>query len=221
MIANGHKSLRLWAVNRRTSLFSRQNGHHPIESMYKLLVLTGLLSLLGTASCQDTKLQTSTPSSTDAERKEEVKKPANEKADPPVPVSGVWLNAQVLEESNVNGKAKATLGISSYYRGVKVSDQRDRFMVNLTATPNANNGTTITEEEVLTGNYDHMVRVEGSNPAQVRSAYSTIMLYVTILDRSDNTTDTWSSSLEAVLTTGNIKKSSSSQSTSASSSDSP
>jgi hypothetical protein len=184
--------------------------------MNKLLVKTGLLSLLVTASCQDTKLQTSTPSSAEAERKDEPKPPASEKADPPVPVNGVWLNAQVLEESNVNGRTTATLGVSSYYRGIKVSDQRDRFMVTLTATPNANNGTTITQEEIPTGDYDHKVRVEGSNPAQVRSAYSSIMLYVTIFDRSDNTTDTWSSSLESVLSTGNIKKSSSSQSTSTS-----
>jgi hypothetical protein len=186
--------------------------------MNKMLVLAGLFSVYVTASCQDTKLQTSTPSSADADRKEEPKKPASEMVDRPVPVNGIYLNAQVLEESNVNGRVTATLGISSYFRGIKVSDQRDRFMVTLTATPNANNGTTITQEEVPTGNYDHKVRVEGSNPAQVRNAYSSIMLYVTIFDRSDNTTDTWSSPLEAVLTTSTMKKSSSSQSTSTSTS---
>lgn len=184
--------------------------------MNKVLVLAGLFSVWVTASCQDTKLQTSTPASADADRKEEPKKPSSEMVDRPVPVNGIYLKAQVLEESNVNGRAIATLGISSFYHGVKVSDQRDRFMVTLTASPNGNTGTIVTQEELATGNYDHKVKVEGSNPAQVRNAYSTIMLYVTIFDRSDNTSDTWSSSLEAVLTSGNIKKSSSSQSTSTS-----
>lgn len=186
--------------------------------MNKLLVLTAWLSLWGTISCQDSKLQTSAPSSADAGRKEKPKEPVNEKVDPPVPVTGVWLNAEVLQESNVNGKVTATIGIASYYHGIKVSDQRDRFLVTMTASPTANTGTIVTQNEVATGNYDQEVRVEGSNPAQVRNAYGSIMLYVTILDRSDNTTDTWSSSLEAVLSRGNIKKTSSSQSTSVSTS---
>lgn len=185
--------------------------------MNKLLVITGFLSLLVTASCQDTKLQTSAPSSADADQKDKPKEPANEKVDPPVPVNGVWLNAQVLEEANINGKTTATLGISSHYHGVRISDQRDRFVVTLTASPNANTGTIVTQEEVLTGDYDHKVKVEGSNPAQVRSAYASIMLYVTIFDRNDNTTDSGSSSLEAVLSKSNVKKSTSSQTTSSTS----
>ncbi|HET9237615.1 MAG TPA: hypothetical protein VFO10_10210 [Oligoflexus sp.] len=185
--------------------------------MNKLLVITGLLSLLVTASCQDTKLQTSTPSSEDMDRKEEPRKTADDKVDPPVPVNGVWLHAQVLEESNVNGRFTATLGIASYNKGVRISDHRDRFMVTLSASQNANTGTNITQEEVLTGDYDHRVKVEGTSPAQVRSAYPSIMLYVTIFDRSDNTTDTWSSPLEAVLVKSNVKQSVSSQSTSSTS----
>ena len=186
--------------------------------MSKLLVLTGCLSVWGITSCQDKKLQTSVPSSADAGRKENHKEPENEKVDPPVPVTGVWLNAEVLQESNINGKAIATIGIASFYHGIRISDQRDRFLVTLTATPSVNNGITITQKEVASGNYDQQVIVEGPNPAQVRNAYGSITLYVTILDRSDNSTDTWSSSLEAVLSRGSIRKTSSSQSTSVSTS---
>jgi len=184
--------------------------------MNKVLVLTGWLSIWGIASCQDTKLQTSAPASADADRKEKPKEPVSEKVDPPVPVTGIWLNAEVLQESNINGKAVATIGISSFYHGIKVSDQRDRFLVTLTASPTTNTGTVISESEVATGNYDHQIIVEGSNPAQVRNAYASITLYVTILDRSDNSTGTWSSVLDAVLKRGGLKKTSSSQSTSAS-----
>lgn len=161
-------------------------------------ILTSLLFSFLTLACQETKVESSKPSSTSSGNRDKVPS-EDEKVIPPVPVNGVWLNAQVLKEKTNNNGAEIQIGIASYYNGVKVTDQRDRFMLNLTVTPVANNGVTVSQEAAPTGDYDHVVTIQGSNLERVRGSYATIGLFMTILDRNDNSSDTWNTPLEAVL----------------------
>jgi hypothetical protein len=184
--------------------------------MKRAWVLTSLLFSYLTAACQETKLETSTASSTGSDQKE-LPKSADEKVVPPVSVNGVYLNAHVLKEKSNNNNAEVTVGIASFYNGVKIADQRDRFQVTLKATPNANNGAIMTTEAVANGDYDHIVTVQGPSLERIRSAYATIGVYITVYDRNDNTTDTWSTPLDAVLSDSPAKTSVSSSSSSSAS----
>jgi hypothetical protein len=185
------------------------------------VAISMLCSFLITA-CQETKIETSKPSSASLDSREsDQPKPADDKVIPPVPVTGVWLNAQVLKEKSNNNFAEIQIGVESFYNGIKVADQRDRFMVTLAATPNADNGASIKPEAAPNGEYDHIVTIQGTTLERIRAAYTTIGVYVTIVDRNDNTSDTWSTPLDAILNDSGSKTVVSSSSSASASTNSP
>ncbi len=163
-------------------------------------VRTGLLVSCLTMACQETKLETSKPSSTSSVSSDK-DKVEDEKVIPPVPVNGVWLNAQVLREKASNNSAEAQIGIATYYKGIKITDQRDRFIVTMSAAQNSSTSVSINQEVLPTGDFDQLVTLQGTTLDGIRSSYANIMLYVTVVDRGDNSSDTWNTSLDKVLTT--------------------
>jgi hypothetical protein len=158
------------------------------------------------AACQESKLEASKPSSKESGQSENAEpQEADESIIPPVPITGVWLNAQVLQEKTENNRAEVRIGIASFYNGIKVADQRDRFMVTLTATPNADNKAIITTDPMASGEYDHIVSIQGPTIEQIRAAYTTIGIYASVVDRNDNSSDTWNTLLDAILSDGPAK----------------
>ncbi|HYX39140.1 MAG TPA: hypothetical protein VE954_39050 [Oligoflexus sp.] len=158
-------------------------------------------TLLGVclAACQETKLDQSELSSRNPAPAPDAQD-ADEKVVPPVPVTGAWLVASVLEESSTNTTARSLIGVSSYYNGTKITGDRARFIVTFTAAPTANNSVTIRDASAATGEYDQLVTIEGTHLNQIHAAYKTIGVYLTITDRSDNTTDTRNTTLAEILT---------------------
>jgi hypothetical protein len=184
-----------------------------------------ICSFLLTAACQESKVEVSRPSSKEAAPSENAEQlDVDESVIPPVPITGAWLNAQVLQEKTDNASAEIRVGIASFYNGIKVAEQRDRFMITLSARPNADNKAIISVEPMSSGEYDHIVTIQGPTLELIRAAYATIGVYVTIVDRNDNSSDTWSTPLDAILSDSPSKRvvsSSSSVSTSQSSSSNP
>jgi len=187
---------------------------HWSDAMKKIWVLA---SLLGTclAACRETKLEPSKPSSIRSETSEDAQA-ADEKVSPPVPITGAWLTASVMEETSNNSKAQTRIGIGSFYNAIKITSDRDRFRVTFNVA-SAANGLVISAAAVGTGDYDQIVTIQGSSLPQIRAAFANIDLELTVLDRQDNTSNSTSISLAKALEevrSKSVVKSSSSASTS-------
>lgn len=124
----------------------------------------------------------------------------NEGVSPPAQIAGSYLKATLLVSEANNTGWQTQIALNVYCRNKRVQDNPKAYTVSISAAhTGAAQGIRISETYSSSNGYDQILTIQGPNQAAIENAYNSIMLYTTVVDKSDYSSMTLSSSLSEII----------------------
>ncbi len=173
--------------------------------MMKYWFPTLILGAFAITACNEKRLEPEAPSEL---RGNEIEANTNsqdafgkgEEVSPPAQISGSYLKASILASEAVNNGWQTKIAINVYHRNKRVQDNPRGYTVSLTAAnTGSQQGIRVSQTSSNASEYDQTITIQGPSQDAIERAYKSIMLYTTIVDKSDYSSVTISSSLFEIV----------------------
>ncbi len=175
------------------------------SKMMKHWFPTLILGAFAITACNEKRLEPEAPSEL---RGDEIESKTNsqdafgkgEEVSPPAQISGSYLKAAVLASEATNNGWQTQIAVNAYYRNKRVQDNPRGYTVSLTvANTGSQQGIRVSQTATSPSEYDQTITIQGPNQDAIERAYKSIMLYTTIVDKSDYSSVSISSSLDEIV----------------------